>query len=97
MTKRLMETGLTNKLTKRLMLSNLTNKIVLTKVRQDKNNPYLYIATGEKQDYTDEAIRAVFQWFINNFEMKKDNVAFEIRFPDCPYVLAMTKERKENA
>ena len=97
MAKRLMETGLTNKLAKRLMLSGLTNKIYLTRVRQDKNNPYLYIATGEKKDYTLEAIRAVFEWFINNFELNEDNEAFEIRYPNCPYVLAMTKEREENA
>lgn len=81
---------------KRLMVSGLTNKIYLTSVRQDKKNPNLYIATGEKQDYTDEAIKAVFEWFINNFKQNEDNEAFEIRFPNCPYVLAMTKEREDN-
>lgn len=77
---------------KKLMVSTLTNKIYLTNVRQDKKNPELYIATGEKQDYTDEAIRAVFEWFMNNC---KPNEAFELRFKDCPYVLTMTKEREK--
>ena len=47
------------------MVSALGNRIYLTNVRQDKENPSLFIATGEKQDYTDEAIRAVFEWFMN--------------------------------
>lgn len=77
---------------KKLMLSPLTNKIYLTNVRQDKKNPELYIATGEKQDYTDEAIRAVFEWFMNNHKQNGSTEAFEIRFKGCPYVLTMTKE-----
>lgn len=81
---------------KKLMVSTLTNKIYLTNVRQDKKNPELYIATGEKQDYTDEAIRAVFEWFMNNHKQNEPNEAFEIRFKNCPYVLTMTKERDPN-
>ena len=46
---------------KRLMVSPLTNKIYLTNVKEDKKHEGLYIAQGEKQDYTDEAIRAVFE------------------------------------
>ena len=46
---------------KRLMVSPLTNKIYLTNVKEDKKHKGLYIAQGEKQDYTDEAIRAVFE------------------------------------
>lgn len=79
---------------KRLMVSPLSNKIYLTNVKQDKNNPELYIATGEKQDYTDEAIRAVFEWFMNNHQQNEPNEAYEVRFPDCPYVLTMTKEQE---
>ncbi len=79
---------------KKLMVSPLTNKIYLANVKQDKKNPELYIATGEKQDYTDEAIRAVFEWFMNNHKENEPKGAFEIRFNNCPYVLTMTKEEK---
>lgn len=84
-----------NKTNKKLMVSPLTNKIYLTNVKRDKNNPDLFVSTGEKQDYTDEAIRAVFEWFMNNHKENEPNEAYEIRFNNCPYVLSMTKEREE--
>ena len=82
-------------MTKRLMVSNLTNTIYLTNVKQDKKDSKLYIATGEKQDYTDQAIRAVFEWFMNNHKENEPSEAFELRFPNCPYVLTMTKEESK--
>lgn len=76
---------------KRLMVSAIGNRIYLTNVRQDKKKPSLFIATGEKQDYTDEAIRAVFEWFMNNC---KDDNAYEIRYNGVPYVLSMKQEKE---
>ena len=73
------------------MVSALSNRIYLTNVRQDKKNPSLFIATGEKQDYTDEAIRAVFEWFMNN--CKDDNAyEYKIRYNGVPYALSMKQE-----
>ena len=79
---------------KKLLTSPLTNKIYLTNAKQDKSNPDLFIGVGEKQDFTDEAIKAVFQWFVNNFE---DNAeAFEITFKGAPYILRMVKKEKKD-
>ena len=77
---------------KRLMVSPLTNKIYLTKVKEDKKHEGLYIAQGEKQDYTDEAIRAVFEWFMNNHKQNEPAEAWEVEYADCPYVLRMVKK-----
>ena len=79
---------------KRLMVSPITNTIYLTNVREDKKHAGLFVATGEKQDYTDEAIRAVFEWFMNNHKENEPAEAFEVKFKDCPYVLTMTKQKE---
>ena len=49
-------------------------------------------AQGEKQDYTDEAIRAVFEWFMNNHKQNEPAEAWEVEYADCPYVLRMVKK-----
>jgi hypothetical protein len=49
---------------------------------------------GKKTDVTDEAIRAVFEWFMVNFEENEPNEVYEVRFTSTPYVLRMTKEPK---
>ncbi len=77
---------------RRLMVSALTNRIYLTDVKEDNKHSGLFIATGKKEDYTDEAIRAVFEWFINNHKENEPAEAYEIRFEGCPYVLTMTKQ-----
>lgn len=80
---------------KRLMNSILSNKIYLTAVKDVKDRPGLFVTQGKKEDYTDEAMRAVFEWFMNNFKRNEPNEAYEVRYPDLPYVLRMTKEDKE--
>ena len=80
---------------KRLMVSPLTNKIYLTNVKEDKKHEGLYIAQGEKQDYTDEAIRAVFEWFMHKLDNECPDGAYQIRFPNVPYVLEMRKEESD--
>jgi len=79
---------------KKLMVSMLMNKIYLTNIKQDKDNPKISIATGKKEDYTDEAIRAVFEWFMNEHKKNEPNQAYEVKFPSTDYVLTMTKESK---
>lgn len=77
---------------KKLMVSTLTNKIYLTSVKEDKKHKGLYIAQGEKQDFTDEAIRAVFEWFMYNHEQNEPAEAWEVEYKNCPYVLRMVKK-----
>lgn len=77
---------------KKLLVSDISNTIYLATARQDKNNPNLFITTGEKQDFTDEAIKAVFQWFINNHQSNEPNEIFQVTFKSSPYVLQMVKK-----
>ena len=79
---------------KKLMVSALTNKIYLTKVKQEKEDSNIFIATGEKEDYTDEAIRSVFEWFMNEHKKNEPNGAYQVSFPSADYVLTMTKKDK---
>ena len=39
----------------------------------------------------DEAIKAVFQWFMNNHKQNEPNEAFEVTFKSSPYILRMIK------
>lgn len=77
---------------KKLLVSDISNTIYLATAKQDKNNPNLFIAIGEKQDFTDEAIKAVFQWFMNNHKDNEPNEAFEVTFKSSPYILRMIKK-----
>jgi dUTP pyrophosphatase len=80
---------------KRLMNSMLGNRIYLTNVKPVKDRPNLFVAHGKKEDYTDEAIKAVFEWFINNYKASEPNEAYEIKYEGCDYVLRMVKENKD--
>jgi hypothetical protein len=82
---------------KKLLVSDITKTIYLANVKPVKNNPHLFETIGEKQDYTDEAIRAVFEWFMKNFQENEPNEAFEVKYGNCPYILQMIKrEPKES-
>lgn len=76
---------------KKLLVSDITNTIYLANAKPVKNNPKLFETIGEKQDFTDEAIKAVFQWFMNNYENEECKEAFDVTFKNCPYVLRMIK------
>ena len=78
-----------------LGVSPLTNTIYAGKSKDCSNGLKKWV--GQKHDVTDEAIRAVFEWFMNNHKENEPNEAFEIRFTNCPYVLRMTKEPEEGA
>ena len=46
-----------------------------------------------REDVTDMAIKAVFEWFMHKFESEcTESGAYEIRFPGVPYVLGMRKD-----
>lgn len=50
---------------------------------------------GKKDDVTDMAIKAVFEHFMQKLEDECPNSAYQIRFPNLPYVLEMRKEGSE--
>lgn len=78
---------------KKLLCSDISNTIYLANAKQMKDNPSLYTAYGDKEDFTNEAIRAVFQWFMNQM---KGNEEFTLSFPSAKYELVMReKERKQ--
>lgn len=82
---------------KKLLVSDITKTIYLANAKPLKNNPKVFETIGEKQDFTDEAIRAVFEWFMANFQENEPNEAFEVKFKNCPYILRMIKrEPKES-
>lgn len=83
---------------KKLLMSDLTKTIYLANAKPLKGCPNCWETVGEKQDFTDEAIRAVFEWFMANFKENEPNEAFEVKFGNCPYVLQMIKRSttKEN-
>lgn len=82
---------------KKLLVSDITKTIYLANVKPVKNNPHLFETIGEKQDYTDEAIRAVFEWFMKNFQENEPNEAFEVKFGNCPYILQMIKRKPKES
>ena len=61
---------------KKLLASELTNKIYLTSAKDMGNGNIL--ATGKKEDYTDEAINAVFQ---HMFYLAEETGFYEYEYP----------------
>lgn len=50
---------------------------------------------GKREDVTNMAIKAVFEWFINKLKNEgEDGKAFQLRYKGLPYVLEMRKEEK---
>ena len=41
------------------------------------------------------AIKAVFEWFMHKLDNECPDGAYQIRFPNVPYVLEMRKEESE--
>ena len=67
-------------------VSPITNTIYYGTVNKEK-----HMFTGKKEDVTDGAIRAVFEWFMGNMEGHSE---YSITFPSAEYELVM--RRKEN-
>ena len=68
---------------KRLMVSPITHTIYLTNVKEQKNG--VFLSTGEKQDYTNEAVAAVYEWFLNQAK-ESDEKIFRIKYGDNPWL-----------
>ena len=65
------------------MVSPITDTIWLANYK-DLGNGY-FKAVGEKQDYTQEAVRAVYEWFMNQARASDDKM-FEVRYGDNPWL-----------
>jgi hypothetical protein len=76
---------------KRLMVSPLSSKIYLTNVKETKEG--YFQAIGQKQDYTDECIKAVFESMMN---LAQDAGYYEIRFKGIKAVLSMQLEAQKS-
>ena len=59
-----------------------------------KNNMW----QGKREDVTDMAIGAVFEWFMHKLDNEQrenpDVETYQIRYPSLPYVLEMRREKK---
>ena len=71
---------------KRLMVAPLTGNIYLTAIKPMEEGHFQ--AVGQKQDYTDEAVRAVFKWFMYHAE---ESGHYDITFGNG-WKLSMDKE-----
>ena len=76
---------------KQLVVSPITNTIYLTAVRKTKSG--LMIGTGEKQDYTNSAVGAVYEWFMNQAKASDEGI-FRVKYGEGPW-LTMEIEQKE--
>lgn len=74
---------------KKLLVSPLTGRIHYATVKELSNGGFQL--TGKREDVTDEAIAAVFEWFMNKIKNSENANAFEIKYKGVPYVLEMRK------
>lgn len=72
---------------KTMGVSPITDTIFYGTVKDD-------MWVGKREDVTDIAIKAVFEWFMHKMENECPNGAYQIKFPSLPYVLEMRKEVK---
>ena len=70
---------------KKLLVSEITDTIYLANAKPVKDHEDLFETVGEKQDYTDECIKAVYQWFLNHCREEESGM-YQIRFPGKPWL-----------
>ena len=74
---------------KRMMVGSIDNKIWYGAV---KDHGTFYTMPNKREDVTDMAIAAVFEWMLQNMN-NDDSDAYQIRYPNMKgYVLEMRKE-----
>lgn len=72
---------------KTMGVSPITDTIYYGTVKDD-------MWVGKKEDVTDIAIKAVFEWFMHKHKAECPDGIYEIRFPGVPYVLSMKREEE---
>lgn len=71
---------------KTMGVSPITDTIFYGTVKNDR-------WVGNRENVTDMAIKAVFEWFMHKFESEcEEGGAYQLRFPGFLYVLEMRKE-----
>lgn len=80
----------TDQMRKTMGVSPITDTIYYGTVKND-------MWVGKKENVTDMAIKAVFEWFMHKHEQGCPDGDYQIRFPGIPYVLTMKKEEKGDA
>ena len=73
-------------------VSDITNNIYAGTSKDCGNGIKRWV--GKQYNVTDDAIKAVFQWFVNNYNENEPNEAFEVTFPSSPYVLRMIRKEQ---
>lgn len=77
------------KTTKSMGVSPITNTIYYGKINKEKS-----MWVGNKEDVTDMAIAAVFEWFLNQMDGKEE---FIIAYPNIPNMkLKMVREEEKD-
>ena len=66
-------------------VSPLTNTIYYGAMNKEKN-----MFTGNKEDVTDDVIRATYEWFMGNMEGHEE---YSITFPSTEYELVMRRKK----
>lgn len=82
--------GEADQMAKAMGVSPITDTIYYGNLKNDK-------WVGKKEDVTQMAIKAVFEWFMHKHEQNCPDGEYQIRFPGIPYVLTMKKEEKGGA
>jgi hypothetical protein len=72
-------------MTKGFGVSPITNTIYYGTQNKEKN-----MFTGNKEDVTDDAIKAVFQWFMGNMD---GNEEYFITYPSTDFELVMRRKK----
>lgn len=83
---------------KTLVVSDIADTIYLCRTKPVEGHDGIIECVGEKTDMTDEAIRAVYQWFMNHCK-KEESGMYQIRYGDNPWLtmnLHVTDNNKTN-
>lgn len=70
-------------------VSPITNTIYYGTINEEK-----HMWTGKKEDVTDDAIGAVYEWFMGNMEGKEE---YSITYPSTEFELVMRRKKSEVA
>lgn len=79
---------------KKLIVNLMGDKIYLADVEQSDKRSGLFEIT-DKEDFTEQAISAVFEWFMANYRLNMPTDSYEVRYKNYPYVLRMVRDEGE--
>lgn len=77
---------------KKICFSTTTHKIVIISVHNEKGSQEKAYTVGSPRDCTNEALAAVFFWFMEKLKEQPQKNSFEMRYDELPFVLKMERE-----